>query len=31
MAVTTSQITITTMEGWYSGDTAPSNPLIGDL
>lgn len=31
MAVTTNQITITTMEGWYSGDTAPSNPLIGDL
>lgn len=31
MAITTSQITITTMEGWYSGATPPSNPLIGDL
>lgn len=31
MAITTSQITITTMEGWYSGTTPPLNPLIGDL
>ena len=31
MAITTSQITITTMEGWYSGATPPLNPLIGDL
>lgn len=31
MAITTSQMTITTMEGWYSGATPPLNPLIGDL
>lgn len=31
MAITTNQITITTMEGWYSGATPPLNPLIGDL
>lgn len=30
MAVTTSQITITTMEGWYSGKE-PDHPLVGDL
>lgn len=30
MAVTTSQITITTMEGWYSGER-PDHPLVGDL